>query len=94
MKAGAGEGWRSKYRSIHADEMWGKVWRNEQKKRNPFFPSDRWEGEREERGRTTKTAENKDTEEMYSAHPDVLLILQLLSGGCGISALTRRQKLV
>lgn len=74
--------------------MHGKVWRNEQKKRNPFFPSDRWDGEREEQGRTTKPAKNKDIEEMYSAHPDVLLIMRLLSGGCGISALTHRQNLV
>lgn len=74
--------------------MQGKVWRNEQKKWNPFFPSDKWEGEREEQGRTTKPAKNKDTEELYSERPDVLLIMQLLSGGCGISALTGRQNLV
>lgn len=35
--------------------------------------------------------DNKETQEMYSMHPDVLLILQLLSCGCGIYALTHRQ---
>lgn len=43
------------------------------------------------RGRTTQRAENKETETMYSAHPDGLLILWLLSRGGGIYALTHRQ---
>ena len=67
MKAAAGEDGRSKYRSIHADKMRGKVWRNGKRKSNPFLSLERWEKEREERGRTTKPAENKDTEEMYSS---------------------------